>query len=121
MRTRLGHPLAIAGLVWVVLLLPGLAVASLPHWQLHEIAIGSPGEDFQAGSWSRDGTRFIFSRGDQFIVVRVADGAIVKTAFGAFPIWVDIDTIDAEYRPLVDASTHIHQSSLRHGRRPPVL
>jgi hypothetical protein len=95
MRQRFSHPLVVAALVGIVVLLPVVALATLPRWTLDPIAIGGPGEDVQPASWSPDGTRFIFSRVDQFDVVRVSDGTVTRVGHGAFPVWVDDETIDS--------------------------
>ena len=97
MLKRLSHPLVIAALVGLVVLLPVAGLATLPRWTVDPVAVGSPGEDFQPRSWSPDGTRFIFQRVDQFVVVRVSDGTVVRSGFGAFAVWVDDQTIDATY------------------------
>jgi hypothetical protein len=95
MLQRLGHPLVVPGLLGILVLLPIILLAQIPRWHLDPIPMGSPGEEFQPGSWSPDGKRFVFSRLDQFIVVRVADGAVQWTGFGSWPVWVDDETIDA--------------------------
>ncbi len=95
MPERLRHPLIVAALVGIVVLVPVAGLAWLPRWNLDPVAIGSPGEDFQPRSWSPDGRRFIFERIDQFVVVRVGDGTVERTGFGAFPVWVDNQTIDS--------------------------
>src|SRR6476659_5565215 len=93
----LGHPLVVASLVGLVVLLPIAGLATLGRWTLDPVSFVRPGEVVQPGTWSPDGTRLIFSAGGgaQFNVVRVRDGAVVRTGSGAWPVWVDNDTIDS--------------------------
>jgi len=119
MRERLSHPLVVAALVGIVVLLPVAGLATLPRWTLDPLPVGSPGEDFQPGSWSPDGTRFIFQRLNQFIVVRAADGAVLRTGYGWSPIWVDDDTIDSSYDVGLGRA-QIHKLDL-HGSRSATL
>ncbi len=115
MLQRLSHPLVVAGLVGIIVALPIVALARIPHWRLDPVAVGSPGEDFQPGTWSRDGKRFIFQRLDQFVVVRVSDGAVLRTGYGWSPIWVDDDTIDA-LRDIGLSRSQVVRISLHDGR-----
>jgi hypothetical protein len=81
--------------VLAVALVAGVAILRQPTWTLRSLDIATAGEELQPGSWSPDGSRFLFSRQDQFIVVRISDGARLTTGFGSWPVWVDDDTIDA--------------------------
>ena len=96
MAKWLGHPLLIAAVVGLVVLLPVAGLATLGRWTVDPVSFARPGEGFQPGTWSPDGTRFIFQAGGaQFLVVRVWDGAVMRTGHGSGPVWVDNDTIDS--------------------------
>jgi hypothetical protein len=95
MSKRIGHPLVVAALVGILVLLPVAGLATLPRWTLDLIPFGRPGEGFQPVSWSPDGTRFLFQQLNQFLVVRVGDGAVLRVGYGDWPVWVDDDTIDS--------------------------
>lgn len=115
MRQRLSHPLVVAALVGIVVLLPVAGLATLPRWTFEALAIGRPGEDLQPGSWSPDGTRFVFSRVDRFDVVRVSDGTVIRVGYGAFPVWVDDESIDS-VEDIGQLRSRIGRLDLRTGR-----
>jgi hypothetical protein len=92
-RVRAAILAAIA--ILAVALVGGVAILRQPAWTLRPLDVATAGEELQPGSWSPDGSRVLFSRLDQFIVIRVSDGARLTTGFGSWPVWVDDDTIDA--------------------------
>jgi hypothetical protein len=94
-RSRRHGVIALLATVAILVGAPIVVITHSPNWTLRPLAFATPGEDVGPRGWSRDGTRFLFSRLDQFVVVRVADGARVFTGYGAWPVWVDNDTIDA--------------------------
>ena len=95
MRSRRHAVIAVLATIAILVAVPIVVVTYRPGWTLRPLVFASPGEDLQPRGWSPDGTQFLFSRIDQFVVVRVADGARVWTGYGAWPVWVDDDTIDA--------------------------
>jgi hypothetical protein len=113
----LGHPLVVATLVGLVVLLPIAGLATLGRWTLDPFSFVRPGEVVQPGTWSPDGTRIIFSVGGgaQFNVVRVRDGAVVRTGSGAWPVWVDNDTIDSVQDTRL-VSSHVDRMIVSTGR-----
>jgi hypothetical protein len=94
-RSRRHALIAVLATIAILVGVPIVVVTHSPSWTLRPLVFASPGEGFQPRGWSPDGTRFLFERLDQFVVVRVADGARVFTGYGAWPVWVDNDTIDA--------------------------
>jgi hypothetical protein len=94
-RSRRHALIAALATIAILVGVPIAIVTQRPGWMLRPLAFATPGEDLQPRGWSPDGTRFLFSRVDQFVVVRVADGARVASGAGAWPVWVDDDTIDA--------------------------
>jgi hypothetical protein len=94
-RSRRHGLIALLATVATLVGVPIAVITYSPTWTLRTLAFADPGEGFQPRGWSPDGTRFLFSRLDQFVVVRVADSARVFTGYGAWPVWVDNDTIDA--------------------------
>lgn len=96
MSKWLGNPLVVTALVGLVVLLPIAGLATLGRWTVEPFAFVRPGEAVEPGTWSPDGTRLIFHAGGaQFLVIRVSDGAVVRSGYGSWPVWVDNDTIDS--------------------------
>jgi hypothetical protein len=95
-RIRSRHALiAAVATIAILVAVPIAVVTYRPSWTLRPIAVATPGEGLSPRGWSPDGTRMLFSRLDQWVVVRVADAARVANGYGAWPTWVDDDTIDA--------------------------
>jgi hypothetical protein len=114
MRERLGHPLVIAGLVGLIVIVPLLVLAALPSWKIRPLSLGTPGEALQLRTWSPDGTRVLVQRTDQFLVVRGSDGSVVRTFPGRWPVWLDDDRIDA-LRDIGDSRTQLSRFDARTG------
>ena len=116
--------IAVVATIAILIAVPILVVTHRPSWTLRSLAFASPGEDLQPRGWSPDGSRFLFSRIDQFVVVRVADGARVATGYGAWPVWVDDDTIDAIVDIGLSRSKIVHiglANGVRNETLPPVF
>jgi hypothetical protein len=116
MSKWLGHPFVVTALVGLVVLLPIAGLATLGRWTLDPVTFLRPGEGVQPGTWSADGTRFIFHVGGaQFLVIRVSDGAVVRSGYGSWPVWVDNDTIDSVQDTGLKSS-HVDRMTVSTGR-----
>ncbi len=123
-RSRRHVLIAVLATVAILVGVPIAVVTYSPSWTLRPLAFASPGEGFQPRGWSPDGRLFLFSRFDQFVVVRVADSARIFTGYGAWPVWVDNDTIDG-LQDIGLGRSRILQMSLTgkvtRGALPPIL